>query len=61
MITRAIERGEVPAATDPALALEALVAPLHFRVLITAEPTDEEFITRLVDMLLDGLGSQPHT
>jgi AcrR family transcriptional regulator len=61
MITRAIERGEVPAATDPVLALEALVAPLHFRVLLTAEPTDEEFTTRLVDMLLDGLGSQPHT
>lgn len=61
MITRAIERGEAPATTDPALALEALVAPLHFRVLLTAEPTDEEFTTRLVDMLLDGLGSQPHT
>ena len=61
IITRAIERGEAPAPTDPALALEALVAPLHFRALLTAEPIDEEFTTRLVDMLLDGLGSQPHS
>ena len=61
MITRAIERGEVPPTTDPALALEALVAPLHFRVLLTGEPTDEQFTTQLVDMLVDGLGAQPHT
>jgi AcrR family transcriptional regulator len=61
MITRAIERGEVSATTDPALALEALVAPLHFRTLLTGEPMDEEFTTGLVDMLLDGFGAQPHT
>jgi hypothetical protein len=59
MITRAIERGELPATTDPLLVLEALVAPLHFRALLTAETTDEQFATRLVDMLLNGLGPQP--
>ena len=61
MITRAIERGELPATTDPLLVLEALVAPLHFRALLTAETTDEQFATRLVDTLLNGLGPQPHT
>jgi AcrR family transcriptional regulator len=61
MITRAMERGEVPATTDPGLALEAIVAPLHFRALLTAEPTDVQFTTRLVDMLLEGLRSQPLT
>jgi AcrR family transcriptional regulator len=55
IITRAIERGEVPAPTDPRLALEALIAPLNFRALLTAEPNDEEFTTRLVDMLLRGI------
>jgi hypothetical protein len=31
MITRAIDRGEAPATTDPHLVLEALVGPLQFR------------------------------
>ncbi len=56
MITRAIERGELTRDTDPQLALEALVAPIHFRALLTRQPTDEQFATRLVDMLLEGLG-----
>jgi AcrR family transcriptional regulator len=55
MITRAIQRGEVPASTDPQLALEALVGPIHFRTLLTREPADEQFATRLVDLLLEGL------
>jgi AcrR family transcriptional regulator len=55
MITRAIERGELPKTTDGLLALEGLVAPLHFRALMTGEPSDEQFATRLVDMLLHGL------
>jgi AcrR family transcriptional regulator len=57
MVTRAIERGEIPATTDPSLALEALIGPLHFRALLTTEPNDEQFTTRLVDMLLDGIGA----
>jgi AcrR family transcriptional regulator len=61
MITRAIERGEVPATTDPGLALEALIGPLHFRALLTAEANDKQFTTRLVDILLHGLSSQPRT
>jgi AcrR family transcriptional regulator len=56
MITRAIERGEVPASTDPQLALEALVGPIHFRALLTRQPTDEQYATRLVEMLLEGFG-----
>jgi AcrR family transcriptional regulator len=56
MIIRAIERGEVPPSTDPQLALEALVGPIHFRTLLTGQPADEPFATRLVEMLLEGLG-----
>jgi hypothetical protein len=61
MITRAIERGEAPATTDSRLALEALIAPLHFRALLTAEATDKDITARLVDMLLHGFSSQPRT
>jgi AcrR family transcriptional regulator len=55
MITRGIERGEVPASTDPQLALEALVGPIHFRALLTRQPTDQQYATRLAEMLLAGL------
>ena len=41
VITRAIDRGELPTATDPAELLKTLVAPIYFRLLITAEPIDE--------------------
>jgi AcrR family transcriptional regulator len=57
MITRAVERGDLPQATDPQLALEALIGPLHFRALLTAQPIDQAFVARLVDVLLDGLSS----
>ena len=55
MITRAIERGELPPTTDSLLALEALIGPLHFRVLLTNEAVDEQLAAQLVDVLLDGL------
>ncbi|WP_250306584.1 TetR/AcrR family transcriptional regulator [Streptomyces sp. A 4/2] len=55
MIDRAVARGEIPKDTDPALALEVLIAPLHFRVLLTRRPLDADLAGRLVDVLLDGL------
>ena len=55
MIARAKDRGEVPADLDTALALELVIAPLHFRALLTRQPFDEHAIARLVDVLLSGL------
>ena len=40
VIERAIERGELPAGTDPAPVLRALIAPIYFRLTVTAEPVD---------------------
>lgn len=40
VIERAIERGELPAGTDPAAMLRALIAPIYFRLTVTAEPVD---------------------
>jgi AcrR family transcriptional regulator len=56
IVDRAIERGELPADTDARLALEMLVAPLHFRVLLTGEPLTDTIPERLATVLLDGLG-----
>ena len=40
VIERAIERGELPADTDPAPVLRAMIAPMYFRLTVTAEPVD---------------------
>lgn len=52
VINRGIERGELPADTDPADVLDLLAGPLfHRRMLSQATPT-AEFAQRLVDMIL---------
>jgi AcrR family transcriptional regulator len=55
MIDRAIERGELAEDTDSQLALELLIAPLHFRALLVRQPVDDNRIEQLVDTLLRGL------
>ncbi|MFF6971868.1 MULTISPECIES: TetR/AcrR family transcriptional regulator [Streptomyces] len=55
MIDRAVARGEIPEGTDPAFILETLIAPLHFRALLTRRPHDGHLSSRLVDLLLAGL------
>jgi Tetracyclin repressor-like, C-terminal domain len=58
MIDRAIERNELAAGTDSQLALELLVAPLHFRALLVRQPIDDSLIEQLVDTLLRGLAKR---
>jgi Tetracyclin repressor-like, C-terminal domain len=41
VVTRAIERGELPPDTDPYQVLRTLIAPILLRLLFTAEPVDE--------------------
>jgi AcrR family transcriptional regulator len=55
IVDRAIERRELAAGADPQLALELLVAPLHFRKLLTRQPVDDIFVEHTVDTLLRGL------
>jgi AcrR family transcriptional regulator len=57
MISRAIERRELAAGTDSQLALELLIAPLHFRALLTRQPIDDTMIEQVVDTLLRGLAA----
>lgn len=59
MITRAVDRGEVPPDTDPRFVLEMVVSPVHFRVLLTRDPVPSDMPGRLVDALLDGIGHEP--
>ena len=54
IVERAIARGEVPADTDPRTVIEAVLGPIYFRLLVTAEPPDPAFIERVVAMVATG-------
>jgi hypothetical protein len=41
VIRGAIARGELPAGTDPAEVVRAVVAPIYLRILVTAEPISD--------------------
>jgi AcrR family transcriptional regulator len=55
IVDRAVDRHELAADTDHQIALELLVAPLHFRALLIRQPIEEDWIERMVDTLLRGL------
>jgi hypothetical protein len=59
VVERGIARGELRPDADPALVLEALIAPLHGRLLLTGEPVDEQLGERLVDLVLHGVALPP--
>lgn len=52
VITRAIQRGEIPSGTDPAALVQTLVAPLYLRLLVTGEPLDEVTADAAADVAL---------
>lgn len=52
---RAVARGEVGADVDVKLVLEAIVAPLQFRVLLVREDLDPGLPGQLADLVLNGI------
>ena len=59
MVERAISRGEVPPGTDPALVVEAVIAPIYFRLLMTGEELDEKFVENLSRLAAAGAEARP--
>jgi len=54
-LQRAIERGQLSRRTDVDLAVDQLVGPIYYRVLVTGQPVPESFTDALVDTVLAGL------
>jgi AcrR family transcriptional regulator len=52
VIAGAIDRGQLPAATDPAELVRTVVAPIYLRLLVTAEPIDETTADNAVKVAL---------
>jgi AcrR family transcriptional regulator len=55
IVERAIERGEVDGATDPTEVIEAVIGPIHLRLLLTGRPVDDAFVERTVDTVVNGV------
>lgn len=53
VVTRAVARGELPAQTDPAELVKALVAPIYLRALITGETVDDRTADRAAAVALN--------
>ncbi|MGH9092768.1 MAG: TetR/AcrR family transcriptional regulator [Acidimicrobiales bacterium] len=51
-VARAVDRGECPPGTDPAVAGEVMPAMVLSRMLVTGEPLDDAFCAHLVDDVL---------
>jgi AcrR family transcriptional regulator len=52
VVAHAIARGELPADTDPAELVKAMIAPIYLRFLVTAEPIDATTADRAAQMAL---------
>ncbi|MDA3649616.1 TetR/AcrR family transcriptional regulator [Saccharopolyspora indica] len=52
VISRAVERGDLPAETDPHELLKALAAPIYFRLLVHAEPVDDATAEHAAELAL---------
>ena len=53
-LQRALERGEISADADVDMAIDQLMAPIHYRILITGEPVT----ARYTDLLVQGFLAQ---
>jgi hypothetical protein len=58
VLERGVARGEIARGRDLDLAIDILAGPLAYRFLITGAPVDAFVGTRVVDLVLRGLG--PH-
>jgi AcrR family transcriptional regulator len=58
IVSRAVLRGELPdsAINDGAAAIELLVAPVHFRFLVSHQPITDELLHHLADLVIRALG-----
>jgi AcrR family transcriptional regulator len=56
IITGAIERGQLPSDADPARLIEAVAAPVWFRVMVSRAPVTDEWLVDVVHAALLAVG-----
>ncbi|GAA2354963.1 TetR family transcriptional regulator [Catellatospora methionotrophica] len=55
LIGRAVERGELPADTDPDVAVDLIVGPVYWHLAVTRNPVPADYVPRLVSAIIAGL------
>jgi hypothetical protein len=55
IVERAIARGEAAPGTDPRRVIEAVLGPIHLRLLLTGEPVDSPFLEGMVALVVAGI------
>lgn len=55
IVTRAIDRGEVEHGTDPRVVVEAVLGPVHLRLLAGGETPEPSFVEHLVNLVVRGV------
>ena len=61
MFARAIARGELRPNVDPELLKAVLMGAVHNRLFILNQPLEDLFLTRLVDLVLEGVAPRERT
>lgn len=57
VLSRGISRGELSPGIDRELGLDLLISPLVLRLLLTEEPVDDAYLTRLTAVIASGLSA----
>ncbi|WP_422770270.1 TetR/AcrR family transcriptional regulator [Plantactinospora sp. WMMC1484] len=57
LIDRAVARGELPAGTDPDLAVDLIVGPLYWRLAVSRTALPDAYLSRLAAAVAAGLGA----
>jgi AcrR family transcriptional regulator len=55
IVERAIERGEVDPGIEPRRVIEAVLGPIHLRLLLTGERVDRPFLEDVVETVVNGV------
>ncbi|WP_189112573.1 TetR/AcrR family transcriptional regulator [Pilimelia terevasa] len=61
ILGRAVDRGELPAAADPGLAIDLIIGPLYWRAAIVRTPFAPAYLDSLADAVVVSLGGRTTT
>jgi AcrR family transcriptional regulator len=60
IFVRAVERGDLPAGTDPDFLVQAAAGPLYFRWLMLGHPLTDDFLRRTAALVIAGAQRSGH-
>ncbi|WP_306211224.1 TetR/AcrR family transcriptional regulator [Actinoplanes sp. RD1] len=59
IVGQAIERGELPAGTDPEIAVDLMIGPLYWRLAVSRTPFDDDYLEKMAAYVTAALKAGP--